>query len=101
MRHVLNGIIGWFAVGVLGAIAAGLLIAAAVVGFANVVGTAGALGIVGALLAALALVVVLVLRNRPRPLPVVNSKVRVGEVAAGFLMGVWDGLSKPRPRGPV
>lgn len=97
----MNSFAGWLAVGLLAAIASGLLIAAAVVGLANVVGTGGALGIVGGLFAVLALTIALVLQQgRRRSILHRDSDAKWGEIAAGFLVGLWDGFSKPRPRGP-
>jgi len=96
---MINNIVGRLLAGVVAGIAGGLLIAAAVVGFADVVGVGGALAIVGGILLLIAAIIVAVLQqDRRRPTATQDSEFKIGEIAAGFLLGVWDGLTKPRKR---
>ena len=99
MGYLIGRAVGWIVVAICGVIAAGLLIAAAVVGFANVVGTGGALAIVGGIFALVALAVILVLQVR-KPMVRPTPASGLGGVAAGFLLGMWDGLTKPKRDDP-
>jgi len=98
---MVNKLIGGVMIGLLALIALGLLVAAAVVGFAHVVGVGGALGIVGGIVAVFALVVMLMVRRRVRRIPVHRTTVRstqIGSFAAGFVLGIWDSVTRSRRR---
>lgn len=100
MSDLLSRLAGGIVVGLLGLCALGLLIAAAVVGFSGLVGVGGALGIVGGILAVLALIVMLLARRRARRIAWQRTARgnQAGSFAAGFLLGVWEGLIRPRRR---
>lgn len=98
MRHLLNDFLMLFVLGVLAVVSLGLLIAAAVAGFAEVVGVAGALGIVGGGLLVITLVALGALQSRQRRRASIRrtASADIGGVVAAFMLGVWDGLSERR-----
>jgi|HigsolmetaAR202D_1030399.scaffolds.fasta_scaffold69747_2 UDP-N-acetylmuramyl pentapeptide phosphotransferase/UDP-N-acetylglucosamine-1-phosphate transferase len=99
MRHMIGRVVGLLVVGLLGAVALGMLLAAAVVLLAKEIGTAGALGAVGGGVALVALVVLFIIQGRRRA--VVRQPPRGTElsaIAGSFLVGVVEGLTRPRRR---
>ncbi|MEZ5669262.1 MAG: hypothetical protein R3F55_17860 [Alphaproteobacteria bacterium] len=98
MKNLLDNLFAGLIVLALTLVAIGLLSAAAVVGFAALVGTGGALAIVGAILIVLALLVALVMRGRGRPTVADRhgNGLDAGGIAAGFVLGLWDGFTRPR-----
>jgi hypothetical protein len=101
VQQLANKLIGGIVICVLGLISLGLLVAAAVVGFAHVVGVGGALGIVGGIVAVFAMAVMLTVRRRVRRIPIHRTTVRgtqLGSFAAGFALGIWDSVTRSRRR---
>ena len=100
MRRMLDSVTGFAVAAVFGAIALGLLSAAAVVALAPHVGTAGALAIVGGIHLLIALIALLVVRRRQRRyVPTTAARnAQLGVIAGGFLTGVVEALVRNRRR---